>query len=174
LQEAGVVALGEIGLDYYYDRSPREVQVSVMREQLRIARDRSIPVIFHQRDAFDDFTRVLHDEWTPAMRGVVHCFTGTPAQARIFCDEFGLFLGIGGVLTFPKAESVRDAVRDVGIGAVVLETDCPYLSPVPKRGKRNEPAFITHTAAKLAELLVLSPDEVVAATDANALTLFGV
>jgi len=108
------------------------------------------------------------------MRGVVHCFTGTPAQARVYCDEFGLFLGIGGVLTFPKAEPVRDAVRDVGIGAFVLETDCPYLAPVPKRGKRNEPAYLTHTAGKLAELLVLSLDEVASATDANALTLFGI
>jgi TatD DNase family protein len=174
LQEDVVVALGEIGLDYYYDRSPRDVQISVLREQLRVARERSSPVIFHQRDAFDEFTRVLREEWRPAMRGVVHCFTGTPAQARVYCDEFGLFLGIGGVLTFPKAESVRDAVRDVGIGALVLETDCPYLAPVPKRGKRNEPAYITHTASKLAELLALSLDEVVSATDANALTLFGI
>ncbi len=172
LLEDGVVALGEIGLDYYYDRSPRDVQVNVMREQLRLARERSIPVIFHQRDAFDDFTRTLREEWTPAMRGVVHCFTGTPAQARVYCDEFGLFLGIGGVLTFPKAESVRDAARDVGIGALVLETDCPYLAPVPKRGKRNEPAYLTHSAAKLADLLALTIDEVVAATDANALRLF--
>jgi TatD DNase family protein len=173
LHEDGVVALGEIGLDYYYDRSPRDVQISVLREQLRIARDRSIPVIFHQRDAFDEFTRILREEWRPAMRGVVHCFTGTPAQARVYCDEFGLFLGIGGVLTFPKAESVRDAVRDVGVGALVLETDCPYLAPVPKRGKRNEPAYVAHTAAKLAGLLALPIDEVVSATDANALTLFG-
>jgi len=174
LQEDGVVALGEIGLDYYYDRSPRDVQISVLREQLRLARERSSPVIFHQRDAFDEFTRILRDEWRPAMRGVVHCFTGTAAQARVYCDEFGLFLGIGGVLTFPKAESVRDAVRDVGIGALVLETDCPYLAPVPKRGKRNEPAYVTHTASRLAELLALSLDEVVSATDANALTLFGI
>ena len=174
LLEAGVVAVGEIGLDYYYDRSPRDVQLSVMREQLRIARERSIAVIFHQRDAFDDFTRILREEWTLTMRGVVHCFTGTSAQARIYCEEFGLYLGIGGVLTFPKAEAVRDAVRDVGIGALVLETDCPYLAPVPKRGKRNEPAYVTHTAAKLAELLVLSLDEVASATDANAFTLFAV
>ena len=174
LLEDGVVAVGEIGLDYYYERIPRDVQIGVMREQLRIARERSIPVVFHQRDAFDDFTRILREEWTPAMRGVVHCFTGTPSQARVYCEEFGLYLGIGGVLTFPKAESVRDAVRDVGIGALVLETDCPYLAPVPKRGKRNEPAYVTHSAAKLAELLVLSLDEVASATDANALTLFGI
>jgi TatD DNase family protein len=168
LREDGAVALGEIGLDYYYDRSPRDVQVRVFCEQLRIARDNASP------DAFDEFTRILREEWKPAMRGVVHCFTGTPAQARVFCDEFGLFLGIGGVLTFPKAESVRDAVRDVGIGALVLETDCPYMAPVPKRGKRNEPAYVTYTAAKLAELLAVPLDEVVSATDANAFKLFGI
>ena len=108
------------------------------------------------------------------MRGVVHCFTGTPGQARTYVDEFGLFLGIGGVLTFPKAQEVRDAVREVGLRAIVLETDCPYLAPVPKRGKRNEPAYVTYTAAKLAELLNLSLAEVVATSDANATTLFGI
>ncbi|MGA8796233.1 MAG: TatD family hydrolase [Candidatus Cybelea sp.] len=174
LREEGAVALGEIGLDYYYDRSPRDVQVRVFREQLHIARDNASPVIFHQRDAFDEFARTLREEWKPAMRGVVHCFTGTPAQARVLCDEFGLFLGIGGVLTFPKAESVRDAVRDVGIAALVLETDSPYLAPVPNRGKRNEPAYVTRTAAKLAELLALPLDEVVSATDANAFKLFSI
>jgi TatD DNase family protein len=174
LREDGAVALGEIGLDYHYDHSPRDVQASVFREQLRIARDTASPVIFHQRDAFDEFTRILREEWRPGMRGVVHCFTGTPAQARVFCDEFGLFLGIGGILTFPKAEPVRDAVRDVGIGALVLETDSPYLAPVPNRGKRNEPAYVTHTAAKLAQLLAVPLDEVDSATDANALKLFGI
>lgn len=173
LRERGVVALGEIGLDYYYDHSPRDVQRNVLRKQLRVARDRESPVIFHQRDAFDEFVGILREEWRPAMRGVVHCFTGTPDQARVYCEEFNLFLGIGGVLTFPKAEFVRDAVRDVGIGALVLETDCPYLAPVPKRGKRNEPAYVTHTAAKLAELLVLPLEEIAAATDANAVALFG-
>jgi TatD DNase family protein len=174
LLEDGAVALGEIGLDYHYDHSPRDVQASVFREQLRIARDTASPAIFHQRDAFDEFTRILREEWRPGMRGVVHCFTGTPAQARVFCDEFGLFLGIGGILTFPKAEPVRDAVCDVGIGALVLETDSPYLAPVPNRGKRNEPAYVTHTAAKLAQLLAVPLDEVVSATDANALKLFGI
>jgi TatD DNase family protein len=174
LRERGVVALGEIGLDYYYDFSPHDAQLDVFAAQLRVARDFGSPVVFHQRDAFEDFTRVLRREWRPQMRGVVHCFTGTPAQARVFVDEFGLLLGIGGVLTFPKAQSVRDAVREVGLGALVLETDCPYLAPVPKRGKRNEPSYVTHTAAALAELLAVPLDGVAAATDANALTLFGI
>ncbi len=172
LRETGVVALGEIGLDYYYDHSPRDVQADVLRKQLCIARDCARPVVFHQRDAFDEFTGILREEWRRPMRGVVHCFTGTLDQARVYVEEFGLFLGVGGVLTFPKAQPIRDAVRQVGIGALVLETDCPYLAPVPKRGKRNEPAYVAYTAAKLAELLAISFDDVVAATDANALTLF--
>lgn len=174
LARAGVVALGEIGLDYYYDYSPRDVQAEVFTQQLRIGREARAPIVFHQRDAFADFTAVLRREWRPGMRGVVHCFTGTPGQARTYVEEFGLFLGIGGVLTFPKAQEVRDAVREVGLPAIVLETDCPYLAPVPKRGKRNEPAYVTYTAAKLAELLNLSLAEVAATTDSNATALFGI
>lgn len=174
LDAGGVVALGEIGLDYYYDRSPRDVQLRVFAEQLALARERGMPVVFHQRDAFDDFTRVLREQWRPSMRGVVHCFTGTPDQARTYVDEFGLLLGIGGVLTFPNAQPVRDAVCAVGPGALVLETDCPYLAPVPKRGKRNEPSYVTYTALRLAELLDLSLDAIVTRTDANAFKLFGI
>jgi TatD DNase family protein len=172
LREPGVVALGEIGLDYYYDHSPRDVQGEVFRSQLRIARETGSSVVFHQRDAFDDFTHILREEWRPEMKGVVHCFTGTTDQAHVYVNEFGLFLGIGGVLTFPSAQSVRDAVCALGIGALVLETDCPYLSPVPKRGKRNEPAYVAYTAQRLAELLGMPLDDLVAATDANAFTLF--
>ncbi|HEY2474324.1 MAG TPA: TatD family hydrolase, partial [Candidatus Cybelea sp.] len=153
LEQDGVVAVGEIGLDYYYDFSPRDVQRAVFTEQLRFARERESPVVFHHRDAFEDFTGILRAEWRPAMRGVVHCFTGTPDQARTYVDEFGLFLGIGGILTFPKAQPVRDAAQAVGLRAIVLETDCPYLAPVPKRGKRNEPSYVTYTAARLSELL---------------------
>ncbi len=173
LRNPRVVAVGEIGLDYYYDRSPRELQVRVLRAQLRVARAAEMPVVFHQRDAFTDFTAILRDEWDAAIRGVVHCFTGTPEQALAYTREFGLFLGIGGVLTFATASGLREAVRAVGVDRIVLETDCPYLAPVPMRGKRNEPAFVTHTAAKLAEVLELPLDRVVKSTDANAGTLFG-
>jgi TatD DNase family protein len=174
LRESRVVAIGETGLDYYYDHSPRDAQAAVLRGQLRLARDTALPVVFHQRDAFDDFTAILRQEWRPGMRGVVHCFTGTPRETRTYVDEFGLFLGIGGVLTFPNAGDLREAVRAVGITKLVLETDCPYLAPVPMRGKRNEPAFVPYTAAKLAEILAVPLDELVQATDANALTLFGI
>ena len=174
LGEPGVVALGEIGLDYYYEHSPRAKQIEVLRAQIEIARERNVPVIFHQRDAFDDFVTVLREEWKPGMRGVVHCFTGTASEAAIYRDEFGLLLGIGGVVTFPKAQALRDAVASVGASAIVLETDCPYLAPVPQRGRRNEPSFLSHIAAAVASLLAEPLDDVIAATDANAQWLFGI
>jgi TatD DNase family protein len=173
LEEPRVVAVGETGLDYYYDYSPRDVQARVLRAQLCVARDAGTPVVFHQRDAFDDFIAILRDEWKSGMRGVVHCFTGTPEQALTYTGEFGLMLGIGGVVTFPNAEPLREAVRAVGIASVLLETDCPYLAPVPMRGKRNEPAFVAHTAARVAALLRIPLAEVAGHTDDNARRLFG-
>ncbi len=166
------VAVGEIGLDYYYDHSPRDVQRRVLREQLAYAKRRRLPTIFHQRDAFDDFVAALRESYDPALRGVVHCFTGDATQARLLVGEFGLRLGIGGVLTFKSAEPLREAVRAVGIDALVLETDCPYLAPVPMRGQRNEPAFVRHTAERLAAVLSLPLATVLARTDANAEVLF--
>jgi len=131
-----------------------------------------MPVIFHHRDAFADFTAILSEEWTAGMRGVVHCFTGDIEQARTYVEEFGLYLGIGGVLTFKNAQRVRDAVAAVGVDHLVLETDCPYLAPVPKRGQRNEPAFLRDVAPVLAQSLGLSVAAVARATAANARALF--
>jgi TatD DNase family protein len=173
LSSPRVVAIGETGLDYYYDHSPRERQAEVLRAQVRIARRTALPVVFHHRDAFDDFTAILRGEWAAGMRGVVHCFTGSLREARTYIDEFGLFLGIGGVVTFPNAQPLRDSLRNIGVDGLVLETDSPYLAPVPMRGKRNEPSFITHTATKVADVLGMPLDELVAATDANARGLFG-
>lgn len=172
LADERVVAVGETGLDYYYDHSPRDVQREFLRKQLRIARSSGKPVIFHHRDAYDDFVEILRDEFAAPMRGVIHCFTGDTDQARTYVDEFGLKLGIGGVLTFKTAQAVRDAVLAVGLEHVILETDCPYLAPVPHRGKRNEPAFISETAKKLAELFDRPYDDVTSITSTNATRLF--
>jgi TatD DNase family protein len=173
LADPNAIAIGETGMDFYYNHSPRDAQERVLRAQLRIARERNLPVIFHQRDAFDDFVAVLREEFADGMRGVIHCFTGDSAQAKTFTDEFGLYLGIGGVLTFKAADALRDAVRAVGVGPIVLETDCPYLAPIPMRGRRNEPAFVSYTHARLAEVLDTDPGEILAQTDRNAKTLFG-
>lgn len=172
LHDRRVVAVGETGLDYYYDHSPRDEQQRVLRAQIRVAHTFGFPVIFHHRDAFDDFTAILREEWMPGMRGVIHCFTGDTEQARTYVKEFGLFLGIGGVITFKTAEAVRDAILAVGIEPLVLETDCPYLTPVPHRGRRNEPSYIPLIAETIAELLNIGFSEVGDITDENAHTLF--
>jgi TatD DNase family protein len=159
-------------LDYYYEHSPKEAQQRVLRAHIALARDRGYPVIFHHRDAFDDFAAILREEWRSGMRGIVHCFTGDTAQAQTCVREFGMLLGIGGVITFKSAQGVRDAVKDTGIDHLVLETDCPYLAPVPHRGQRNEPAYVPVTARALAQLLDISPERVAAVTTSNARSLF--
>jgi TatD DNase family protein len=169
-----VVAIGETGLDYYHNHSPAADQRRVLVAQLDYAREHRLPLIFHQRDAFADFVAILRDHYDPAtMRGVIHCFTGSPADAITFVDDFGLQLGIGGVVTFKTAEPLREAIRTVGLDPLVLETDCPYLAPVPHRGKRNEPAFMTETLARVAAILGREPTDVDARTTATARLLFG-
>ncbi len=173
LEHPRVIAIGETGLDYYYDHSARDIQQGCLRNQLRIARDCRMPVIFHHRDAFDDFVRILEEEWRDQMCGVVHCFTGDTQQARGYVDRFSLKIGVGGIITFRNAQPIRDAIAAVGLSACVLETDCPYLAPVPHRGKRNEPAFVSDTARALAEIVGKPLPEVLEMTDQNARTLFG-
>jgi TatD DNase family protein len=168
-----VVALGETGFDFYYLHSPRDAQKAVLEAHIELAKELGLPLVFHVRDAFDDFVAVLRERFEPPLRGVVHCFTGDAREANTYVEEFGLFLGIGGVLTFKSAEPLRDAVRAVGLDAIVLETDCPYLAPVPHRGKRNEPAYVARTAEALAALLGRCSAEIAAATKRNASRLFG-
>ncbi|MGD1066290.1 MAG: TatD family hydrolase [Vulcanimicrobiaceae bacterium] len=171
---ARIVAIGETGLDYYYDHSPRPVQQAVLAAQLAYAREHGLPLVFHQREAHDDFVAALRAGYDPAtQRGIVHCFTGTPDQARVFVEEFGLLLGIGGVVTFKTAQPLRDAVAAVGLDALVLETDCPYLAPVPHRGQRNEPAFVADTARVVAQVLGVDLATVQERTDATARGVFG-
>jgi TatD DNase family protein len=174
LRDQRVVAIGETGLDYYYDYSLRDVQQRVLRAHIALARETGKPVIFHHRDAFEDFAAILRTEWRDGMRGVIHCFTGDTEQAKTYVDEFGMYLGIGGVITFKTAQPIRDAVSAVGIDRLVLETDCPYLAPVPHRGQRNEPAYVTATAEKVAELLTTSLEEVASITTRNARALFSI
>jgi TatD DNase family protein len=171
---ARVVAVGETGLDYHYDHSPRDVQRAVFAAQLAYARKRGLPLVFHQREAHDDFVAALRAGYdSRAQRGVVHCFTGTADEARVFAGELGLVLGIGGVVTFKTAAALRDAVKEAGLDAIVLETDCPYLAPVPHRGARNEVAFVADTARVVADVLGVGVDTVIARTDANARRVLG-
>jgi TatD DNase family protein len=161
-----VVAIGEIGLDYHYDFSPRERQREVFLEQIRIARDAGKPLIIHTREAWDDTLAVLEGP------GVLHCFTGDAEQARQAVD-LGFHLGFGGVVTFPKSYSLREAARMVPENRILVETDCPYLSPVPFRGKRNEPAYLPHTVRKLAEVRGVGEEDLARITTRNFEDLFG-
>ncbi len=162
-----VLALGEIGLDYHYDFSPREVQKSVFIAQMEIAAAARKPIVIHTREAWDDTLALIEEHWTPhAIGGIMHCFSGGPEQGRRAID-LGFYLSFGGIVTFPKALDVQDAAKSAPRDRILIETDAPYLAPVPKRGKRNEPALIVHTAQKLAELRGESYEAISAATSAN-------
>ena len=168
-----IVAIGETGLDYFYEHSPAADQQRVLIAQLHYARERNLPVVFHVRDAFADFCAILREHFDRAvMRGVVHCFTGTTAEARTYIDEFGLQLGIGGVATFKTADTLREAIHAVGLEHLILETDCPYLAPIPHRGKRNEPAFLIDISERIASIVDCAPADVDRVTTANARRLF--
>ena len=158
-----VIAIGEIGLDYHYDFSPRDVQRDVFAKQLRIAAAHRKPIVIHTREAWDDTVALL--EQHPAT-GIMHCFTGNVEQARRAL-ALGFYLSFGGVVTFPKAADLHEAARAVPLDRILLETDAPYLAPVPRRGKRNEPAFLVHTARRLAELRGVPVEEIASATTEN-------
>ena len=164
-------AIGEIGLDYHYDFSPKDVQQQVFRAQVRLAREIDWPVIIHTRDADEDTIAVLREEGGGAVRGVLHCFTGTPALARAGLD-LGFHISLAGIITFPKAVELRETVRGVPVDRLLTETDSPFLAPVPHRGKRNEPAHVGLVAAALAALHGLDPGDLAARTTANFHTLF--
>jgi TatD DNase family protein len=166
---AKVVAVGEIGLDYHYDFSPRDVQRSVFIEQLQLAAETAKPIVIHTREAWDDTLQIIADHPLTA-GGIMHCFTGGPAEAGQAL-ALGFHLSFGGVITFPKAQSVREAAALVPENRLLIETDAPYLAPVPHHGKRNEPAFIVETVRKLAELRGAAPEAVAEATTRNFETL---
>jgi TatD DNase family protein len=164
LSHSKTLALGEIGLDYHYDFSPREVQREVFARQLEMAGGAGKPVVIHTREAWEDTMKMLRERYHG--EGIFHCFTGGPEEAREALD-FGFHLSFGGVLTFPKAEPVREAARLTPPEKLLVETDSPYLAPVPHRGKRNEPAFLVATARKLAEVRGISEDELAGVTTRN-------
>lgn len=158
-----VLAIGEIGLDYHYDFSPRDVQTEAFLTQLEIAREVEKPIVIHTREAWEATIRILRS-WSGG--GILHCFTGDEQQARQGLD-LGFHLAFGGVLTFPKAEDVRRAARFTPADRLLVETDCPYLAPVPMRGKRNEPAFLAATVSRLAEVRGCRPEDIASLSTDN-------
>ena len=165
-QHPKVLAVGEIGLDYHYDFSPRDVQMDVFRRQLEIAHETGLPIVIHTREAWEDTLATIGQAGNLPHGGIMHCFTGDAAQARQ-AVEMGFHLAFGGVLTFPKAESVREAARVTPEDRLLIETDCPYLAPVPYRGKRNEPAFVLEVARRLAEVRGTTLEHVAEVTTRN-------
>jgi TatD DNase family protein len=167
-----VVAFGETGLDYFYDKSPREQQRESFRVHIQAARVAGLPVIIHTRDADDDMLAILEDEMGQgAFTGLIHCFSAGPAFAERAL-ALGLYLSASGIMTFKTAESLRDTLAEVPLDRLLVETDAPYLAPLPHRGKRNEPAYVALTAARLADLKGVAPEELHAATTANFRRLF--
>jgi TatD DNase family protein len=170
LDNERTVAVGEIGLDYYYDFAPRDVQQTVLRRQLRIAKERGLPVILHNRESDDDMLSLLREEQDGSLRGVLHCFSGTPEMARQALD-LGMMLSFTGNITYKKS-TLGPTVQAVPLERIMIETDAPYMTPVPHRGRRNEPAFVRFIAEKIAELHSVSLDEVLSMTTQTAKRFF--
>ena len=174
-----VIAWGEIGLDYFYDHSPRDVQQRVFLQQMEMARAAKLPIVIHCRpsdnseNAWDDTLRLIRENWAAGgLGGVLHCFTGTVEHARAALD-LGFVISFAGNITYPKAQNIRDAAAMVPLDRMFIETDCPYLAPVPHRGKRNEPAYVVETAHRIAELRGVAAEEVGCQTTENFRRFFG-
>jgi TatD DNase family protein len=172
-REKKVVAFGEIGLDFYRNHSPREVQLERFRELLRLGKELRLPIVIHDREAHEETLRILEEEKNGSWRGIFHCFSGDTEMARRVI-QMGFYLSIPGTVTFGKSTVQQEVVRRIPLEKILLETDCPYLAPEPYRGKRNEPAFVRKTAEKVAELKGLSLEDVARITSLNAKLLFGV
>ncbi len=168
-----IVAIGEIGLDYHYDFAPHDTQQAVFREQMAIAAEAGKPVVIHTREAWDDTFDLLEKVWSPhGLPTILHCFTGGPAEAARAL-ALGFYLAFGGVVTYPKSEAVREAAKLAPLDRILIETDAPYLAPTPKRGKRNEPAYLAYTAETLAQVRGIPAAELIQATSENFRRLAG-
>ncbi len=167
-----MIAWGEIGLDFHYDNSPRNVQVSVFRQQLKSARELGLPVIVHTREAEKETVEILRDEWLGSnLPGVMHCFSGSAELAKE-CLDLGFSISFSGIVTFKKADDLRAIALEVPFDRLLIETDCPYLTPVPHRGKRNEPAYVIEVAACLAGLRDMTVEEMGKLTTSNFSRIF--
>ncbi|MGE0872050.1 MAG: TatD family hydrolase [Kofleriaceae bacterium] len=167
-----VVAIGETGLDYHYDHSPRDLQKQAFERFIELARRVHKPVVCHIRDAHDDARAILAAMRAAELGCVIHCFTGTPDDARGYA-ELGCYVSFSGIVTYKTAQGIRDAVACVPRDRLLIETDCPYLAPIPKRGKRNEPAFLVHTAEVVARCAGMSFEDLASTTAANTCRVFG-
>ncbi|OSQ42292.1 TatD family hydrolase [Thalassospira sp. MCCC 1A01428] len=167
-----VIGIGESGLDYFYDNAPRDAQQQSFRAHIAACRETQLPLIVHTRDADDDTMDILEEEYAKgAFPGVIHCFSSSAELAQRAL-KIGFYISCSGIITFNSAKAIRDAVADVPLDRLIVETDSPYLAPVPKRGKSNEPSFVAHTAVKLAEIKGVSIEEIARITTDNFFNLF--
>ncbi|GIQ67265.1 TatD family deoxyribonuclease [Xylanibacillus composti] len=168
-----VVAIGEIGLDYYWDTSPKDVQQQVFREQIRLARKLKLPIIIHNRDAHQDVVNILQEENAAEVGGIMHCFSGSWEIAKR-CLDMNFHISFGGPITFKNAKQPKEVLAQVPLDRLLIETDCPYLTPHPFRGKRNESAYVRYVAEAAAEIKGLEIEELASITTRNALKLFSI
>ena len=167
-----VVAIGEIGLDYYWDSTPRDVQKTWFTRQLELAKELDLPVIIHSREAAEDTLRIMK-EHAQGLRGVIHCFSYSKELALEYV-KMGFYIGIGGVVTFKNGKKLKEIAAEIPLDKILLETDCPYLAPVPHRGKRNSSIYLPHVIEEIANLRGISYDEVLEQTEKNGKNLFGI
>ena len=172
-QDPQIVAVGETGLDFYYDNSPREQQQTSFREHIAIAKTVGKPIVVHTRDAAVETLQILREENAADVGGIIHCFSEDATFAKQALD-LGFVSSFSGIVTFKKSHAIQEAAKTQPIDAILVETDAPYLAPVPRRGKRNEPAYVSHTASFIADLRGISEEELRAATTANAQRLLGI
>ncbi|MBR3205454.1 MAG: TatD family hydrolase [Bacillus sp. (in: Bacteria)] len=170
-QHEKVVAIGEMGLDYYWDKSPKDVQKEVFRRQIALAKEVNLPIIIHNRDATEDVVTILKEEGAAEVGGIMHCFTGSLEIAKA-CMEMNFYISFGGPVTFKNAKKPKEVVKDIPSDGLLIETDCPYLTPAPFRGKRNEPSYVKYIAEQIAELREMSFEELAALTTENAKKVF--
>ncbi|OJT53755.1 TatD family hydrolase [Bacillus altitudinis] len=170
-QHEKVVAIGEMGLDYYWDKSPKDVQKEVFRRQIALAKEVNLPIIIHNRDATEDVVTILKEEEAAEVGGIMHCFTGSLEIAKA-CMEMNFYISFGGPVTFKNAKKPKEVVKDIPSDRLLIETDCPYLTPAPFRGKRNEPSYVKYIAEQIAELREISFEELAALTTENAKKVF--
>ncbi|NLV89401.1 MAG: TatD family hydrolase [Tissierellia bacterium] len=168
-----VVAIGEIGLDFYYDNSPRDEQRKWFREQLKLAKELDLPVVIHSRDAQQETFDTLKEAQDGTLRGVLHCYSGSKEMAMEYI-KLGFYISIAGPVTFKNARVLKEVAKAVPLDKLLVETDCPYLAPEPHRGKRNEPVYVKYVAGTIAELKGISYEELAKATNRNTRELFGI
>ncbi|WP_445613321.1 TatD family hydrolase [Geobacillus sp. YF-1] len=168
-----VVALGEMGLDYHWDRSPKDVQKDVFRRQIRLAKRVKLPIIIHNREATADILDILQEENAAEVGGIMHCFSGSVEVAKR-CLDMNFLISLGGPVTFKNAKKPKEVAKEIPLSHLLIETDCPYLTPHPFRGKRNEPSYVKYVAEAIAEIKGVSFDEVAETTAENAKKLFAI